>query len=497
MICVSIGRGRHRMMIAEHKHVADLGAQLVELRLDYLRTPPNLKRLLDNRPSQVIVTCRRTGDGGLWYKGEEERLMLLRQAIVSGVEWVDLEEDTAVQVPRYGRTKRIISYHNFEETPKDLEAIHDRLSQLNADVVKIATMAKEPHDNLRMLEMVKAKSARIQTVGLCMGDLGIPSRILCGKFGAPFTYATFNESREMAPGQLSFQQMVDVYHYDRIYPDTEVFGVVADPVGHSLSPLIHNAAFRQCAMNRVYVPFRVPPEHLGSFLTDAPKMGVKGLSVTIPHKEAVIKLLTQIDSSAHAVGAVNTVIFDGLQAIGSNTDYTAAIESLETAMEGTGKSPSPVAGKAALVLGAGGAAKAIAHALHDRGAEVVICNRTAERAQKLAEEINCGALEWTERYGADPDILVNCTPVGMFPNVNETPYDKHSLKPSMVVFDTVYNPENTLLIKEARDQSCTVVTGVDMFLRQAGMQFKLFTKRDPPLLTMRETLKRATSAAKY
>jgi 3-dehydroquinate dehydratase/shikimate dehydrogenase len=250
-------------------------------------------------------------------------------------------------------------------------------------------------------------------------------------------------------------------------------------------------------MNRVYVPFRVPPEHLGSFLTDAPKLGVKGLSVTIPHKEAVIKLLTQIDSSAHAVGAVNTVIFDGLQAIGYNTDYNAAIESLESAMDGLGKTPSPVAGKAALVLGAGGAAKAIAHALHDRGAEVVICNRTVERAQKLAEEINCGAVDWAERYGADPDILVNCTPVGMHPKVDETPYEKHSLKPSLVVFDTVYNPENTLLIKEARDQSCTTVTGAEMFLRQAAMQFKLFTKREAPMASMREALKRATSAAKF
>lgn len=497
MICVSIGRGRHRMMLAEHKHVAEQGAQLVELRLDYLRTPANLKRLLENRPCQVIVTCRRTQDGGLWYKSEDERLMLIRQAIASGVEWIDLEEDTAAKVPRFGRTKRIISYHNFEETPKDLLAIHERLSKLNADVVKIATMAKEPHDNLRILELIRKGSEKVQTVGLCMGEIGIPSRILSGMFGSPFTYATFNDSRELAPGQLSYQQMVDVYHFDRIHEDTEVFGVVADPVGHSLSPVIHNAAFRQCAMNRVYVPFRVPAEHLASFLTDAPKLGIKGLSVTIPHKEAAMKLLAQLDGSARAVGAVNTIVFDKTGAIGHNTDYPAAIESLEAAMGATGGAPSPVAGKVALVLGAGGAAKAVAHALHDRNAEVVIANRTGERAQELSEEIGCGAADWSDRYGVDPDILVNCTPIGMHPNVDQTPYDKHSLKPSLVVFDTVYNPENTLLIKEARDQSCTVVTGVEMFIRQAGLQFKLFTSRESPAQNMRETLKRATSAAKY
>lgn len=497
MICVSIGRGRHKMMMAEHKHVADQGAQLVELRLDYLRTPVNLKRLLESRPCPVVITCRRTKDGGLWSKSEDERMMIIRQAIASGVEWVDLEEDTAAKVPRYGRTRRIVSYHNFEETPADLEAIHDRLAKLNADVVKIATMAKQPHDLARMLELVKEKSKQIQTVGLCMGDLGTPSRILTGKFGAPFTYAAFSESREMAPGQLSYNQLIDIYHYDRIYADTEVFGVIADPVGHSLSPVIHNAAFRQSAMNRVYVPFRVPAENLASFLNDAPKLGIKGLSVTIPHKEAALKLVTEVDPSARAVGAVNTIIFNQNETIGYNTDYPAAIDSLEAGMDGLGAHPSPVAGKAALVLGAGGAAKAVAHALNNRGAEVILSNRNPERAQALAEEIKCGAIEWVNRYDADPDILVNCTPVGMHPNVDGTPYDKHSLKPAMVVFDTVYNPENTLLVKEARDQSCTVVTGVEMFIRQAGLQFKHFTGREPPTANMRETLKRATSAAKY
>ncbi len=487
------------MMLAEFKHVADQGAQLVELRLDYLRTPPNLKRLLDNRPCQVIVTCRRTEDGGLWHKSEDERLMLLRQAIVSGVEWVDLEEDTAAKVPRYGRTKRIISYHNFEETPQDLQGLHERLSKLDADVVKIATMAQTPHDNLRVLEMVRKGSQTVKTVGLCMGEIGAPSRILAGRFGAPFTYATFNDSRELAPGQLSYRQMVDVYHYDRIHNDTEVFGVIADPVGHSLSPVIHNAAFRQCAMNRVYVPFLVPPEDLPAFLTDAPRLGIKGLSVTIPHKEAVLKLITEMDSSARAVGAANTVIYDQGEAVAYNTDYSAAIESLEAAMKDTmtESKQSPVSGKSALVLGAGGAAKAVAKALHDRGAEVVICNRTSDRAQKLAEQIGCGATDWGDRYGVDPDILVNCTPLGMHPEVDNTPYEKHSLKPALVVFDTVYNPENTRLIKEARDQSCTVVTGVEMFIRQAGLQFKLFTGREPPVANMREVLKRTTSAAKY
>ena len=495
MICVSIGRGRHRHVIAEHKHLVEQGAQLVELRLDIIQGPVNLKRLLDNRPCPAVITCRRQQDGGRWSGSEEDRMMLLRTAIASGVEWVDLEEDIAHKVPRFGKTKRIISYHNFQETPENLREIHARMKGLNADVVKLATMANRAHDNLRMLELIG--SADCYTVGLCMGDIGTPSRILAGKFGAPWTYATFHQERILAPGQLSYQQMMDVYHYNRIYKDTEVFAVIGDPIGHSLSPVVHNAAFRERAMNRVYVPFRVTREDLGSFMDDARALGIRGLSVTIPHKEQVIKRLSKLDEGAQDIGAVNTVVFDGPHSAGYNTDYQAAIESLEEALDGIGQTPSPVSGKTALVLGAGGAAKAVAHALHHRGADVSISSRRGEQAQALAESIGCGAVDWSNRHGAGADILVNCTPVGMHPKVDETPFEKHALKPAMLVFDTVYNPENTLLIKEARNRNCTVVSGIDMFIRQAGLQFKLFTGQEPPSALMREVVRKAISAARY
>lgn len=495
MICVSLGRGRHRHIIAEHKHLVEKGAQLVELRVDMIQGTVNLKRLLDNRPCPAVITCRRQQDGGRWSGSEEDRQMLLRSAIVSGVEWVDIEEDIAHKIPRYGKTKRIISYHNFQKTPDDLAEIHARMAKLNADVVKLATMANHPRDNLRMLNLIR--SAECQTVGLCMGEVGTASRILAGKFGAPWTYATFDSERVLAPGMLSYQQMMDIYHYDRIYPDTEVFGVIGDPIGHSLSPVVHNAAFRERAMNRVYVPFRVTKEHLPGFLEDAHALGICGLSVTIPHKEMVIPKLTQVDSSARAIGAVNTIAFEGPQMIGSNTDCQAAVESLEQGLEGLGQTPSPVAGKTVLILGAGGAAKAVAHGLSLRGAEVVLCSRRTEQAEKLAETLKCGAIEWSMRHSIAVDILVNCTPLGMHPNVNDTPFDKHSLKPSMVVFDTVYNPENTLLIKEARARQCTVVSGVEMFIRQAGLQFSTFTGQQPPIELMREVFRKAISAARY
>ena len=200
MICVSIGRGRHRHVIAEHRHLVENGIQLVELRLDYIQGSVQVKRLLQDRPCPAIITCRRTVDGGRWEKSEEERLLVLRTAIVEGADYVDLEDDVAAKVPRYGKTRRIVSHHDFHKTPPDLAALHKKLAGMDADIVKIATMANHPTDNLRMLEMVRA--SRVPTVGICMGEIGMPTRVLSGRVGSPFTFATFHDDRVLAPGQI-------------------------------------------------------------------------------------------------------------------------------------------------------------------------------------------------------------------------------------------------------------------------------------------------------
>lgn len=483
-------------MILEYQNLAEKGAKLVELRLDFIYTDVNLKRLLDDRPTPVLATCRRERDGGRWTGSEEKRLTLLRAAIVAGVEYVDLEEDVAAQIPRYGKTKRVISYHNFRETPENLDEIHARMAKLDPDVIKIATMAHKPHDCIRMLKMVQEKSRSIPTVGLCMGEIGIPTRILGGKFGAPFTYATFHHERALAPGQLSYDQMVNIYHYDQIDANTEVYGVIADPIAHSLSPLIHNVAFRELKLNNIYVPFRVPSEDLDLFLRECGQLGIKGLSVTIPHKEAVLKHATRMDPAVEEIGAANTLVFDHDQRIAYNTDFRAAMESLDRAMT-MQSAVSNYREATALVLGAGGVAKAIAYGLVRRGADVIIASRTFERAKALADELECRAVEWSQRYKIKPNILVNGTPVGMHPNVDDSPFDGRYLNGSMVVFDTIYNPEQTLLIKHARQQNCVVVTGVDMFVGQAAVQFELFTGLTAPKQVMRDELKRTVGPVKF
>jgi 3-dehydroquinate dehydratase/shikimate dehydrogenase len=496
MICVSIGRGRHAMMMAEHKHIVEQGAQLVELRLDFIRRPVNLKRLMSAAGSPVVATCRRAEDRGLWRRTEEERVALLRSAIAYGVDYVDLEMDIASKIPRYGNTQRIVSYHNFDETPGDLEEIHHQITKLDPDAIKIVTMANNPIDNMTALRL--CRDSEIPTVAFCMGEMGMFSRILCGKFGAPFTYATFSEDRPMAPGQLSFQKMEEVYHYDEINSDTTLLGVIADPVAHSLSPTIHNAAIRENDLNMLYLPFRVPREYLESFISICPELGVKGLSVTIPHKERVIKCINAPDDQVAGIKAANTVVFKDNNTFGYNTDCYAAIKSLEDRLqEKDPESPSVFVDKQVMLLGAGGVARAIAFGLLEKGAKVTIAARDFKKADALATAMDCQSIEWPERADFECDVIINCTPVGMHPNMNDTPFDGQWFDKSVVVFDTVYNPEQTLFIKLAREAGCETVTGIDMFVLQAARQFELFTDTKADMDVLRYEVKRATSAAKY
>jgi 3-dehydroquinate dehydratase / shikimate dehydrogenase len=493
MICVSIGRTRHNMVVMEHRALADKGAELVELRLDWLSRPPDLTRLLKDRPTASVVTCRRQSDRGRWKWSEEQRRAVLRAAIVAEVEYVDLEDDVAGSIPRWGKTKRIVSHHDFESTPDDLELIHARMCTLNPDVVKLVTMANAPSDIVRMLRLVA--TAKVPTVGFCMGELGAASRVLCGKYGSPFTYASFSKERELAPGQISFGEMKHLYRYDGINRDTQVFGVVGDPIAQSYSPLVHNAAYRKEKMNCVYLPFRVPRDSLEQTLRDFQWLDVRGYSVTIPHKEAVANWADFGSETVRGVGAANTLFLrDGVWRA-ENTDYEAALDCIELAQDVAHELDGDLAGKKVLVLGAGGVARAIGHGLLSRGCDVTITNHNNKRAKLLASELGCRQIKWENRATELIDMLVNCTPVGMYPDrMDETAYPVNWMRDGMLVFDTVYNPENTLLLKDARSRDCVTVSGLEMFVRQAAAQFELFTGKPAPLETMREALRRGISA---
>lgn len=478
-ICVSLGIDDPAKLVAEHRRLVAAGCKLVEYRLDFLPPGVDVATLVKSRPGPIVATVRRPEDGGKWTGPEAERRKMLAAAIDAGAEYVDLEPDAARAIPRRGATKRIVSRHDFRETPRELEKIHAELAACDADTVKLAVTAVAPVDNFRVLQLVR--DAKLPTVGLCMGELGAASRILNAVCGSPFSFAAKDEASAVAPGQLSFTVMRDLYRYETLSKESLMAAVIGDPIGHSKSPLIHNRALAVAGIDGVYVAFRVPPETLDEFVVAAQKFGLRGLSVTIPHKEAVQKHVTRLDPAAAKIGAVNTLTFESNGVVGGcNTDEAGALDSLEAI--------APVRGKQALVLGAGGAAKGIAYGLVRRGARVTVTNRSWERAEELAAALGCRAVSWEDRATVEYDVLVNCTSLGMHPKPDESPLPASALRRGTIVFDTVYNPLETKLLREAKAAGATIVYGTEMFVRQAEHQFRLFFGAEPSLDVMRSAL---------
>ncbi|MFO0812570.1 MAG: shikimate dehydrogenase [Gemmatales bacterium] len=490
MICVSIGRTRHKMMMLECDLAAQAGAEMIELRLDFLSRAIDLKRLMANKKCPLVATIRRREDGGRWSKTEDERQMLMRLAIVGGFDWVDIETDIADKIKRYGQVKRIVSYHNPKELPKNLEEIFEKMHHQDADVLKVAVKIDKPQDVWRVMRLMK--HGKKPTVAIAMGDYGVPSRLLGAKFGAPFTYAAFNKERGIAPGMLSFDEVRDQYDYNRINKDTKIYAVVGDPILHSMSPIAHNAAFRHLGMNCVYIPMQVPKNDFIDTLQAMGKIPIQGYSVTMPHKEAVNELATEKDELVTLCHAGNTLIPVPGGFRGYNTDFPAAHAALRHAMADM-ESGDSVQGRLVLILGAGGTARTLAHGLHREGALVVIANRSMEKGLGLADQIGCRAVDWNARNSQHCEIIINCTPVGQHPEVDESPLHPSVFRPGLVVMDCVYNPETTMMIREAKDRGCRVVTGVEMFIRQAAEQFRLFTDQPAPIDVMTAAVRRQIS----
>jgi 3-dehydroquinate dehydratase/shikimate dehydrogenase len=494
-VLVVIGRTRHKMVAAEIDEAARRGTNFIELRLDYLAKAIDFKRFTPHKQCPWVATLRRPSDGGRFPGTEPERLTILRQAIVSGAfEWVDLEHDVAATVPRFGKVKRIVSYHNLSETPQDLDDTYAAMLKQDADVYKIAVLAQTPEDVARVIRLQKA--APKPTVAFCMGDIGQCSRFLALKYGAPWIYAAFNKERGIAPGMPAVDEFRTTFPVRSINAETEIYGVCGDPVGHSLSPLLHNQVYRRARINALYLPFRVPRGMLQQTLDEYADVPVNGYSVTVPHKEAAAALAVEKEETVDIVGAANTLLRrpDGKFAA-FNSDYPAIIETVKAHLRerALGGPPVHLNQLAVLILGSGGAARAVAFGLHAEGAQITIAGRTYERSQKLAEEVKCKAVDWHARHSVPFDILVNCTPVGMHPNVDEAPCHFSILKPGLTVFDTIYTPETTLLIRESRLRGCHTITGVDMFVRQAARQIQLFTGHIADLDLMRQIVRKALS----
>jgi len=477
MICVPIAATTNARAKEELARAAE-AADLAELRLDYLQEPADLGFLLEGRRCPVIVTNRCVRQGGLSALPDVLRVGVLQEAVYLGAEYVDVEYNSIGHLRERLGAKVIVSYHNFEETPQDLYAIAQMLVGTGGDIVKIATYVNDITENVRICQL--AAWLGVPKIVLGMGPKGLVSRVLAKKYGSLLTYAPLEKDCASAPGQLTVAEMKNLYNFEATNAKTRVFGVVGKPLAHSLSPHIHNAAFRHSGMDAVYVPFVV--DEFEPFLKSVTCIDPEGFSVTIPHKEEAFRLSDEVDEVTRKIGAVNTIALRGGRVIGKNTDWEAALFAIKTALA-EGES---LSGKRCLVLGAGGAARAVVYGLLEEGAKVTITNRTASRANALAKESGCAAAPWEDRGRVAADIVVNSTALGMYPAVESTPYPKEAFRPGTVVFDAIYNPRRTRLLEEAAEAGCRTAEGLEMFIRQAVLQFEFWTGVRAPIDVMRE-----------
>ncbi|HRU04175.1 MAG TPA: shikimate dehydrogenase [Candidatus Brocadiia bacterium] len=479
-ICVSVVGESTDAMLGQMAQAAP-HADILELRLDRV-VNPDIARLINARTRPVIATNRPVREGGQFRGSEEERVALLQQAAELGAEYVDIELDSAHRLRAPSSCQRIVSHHDFERTPADLQAIYERLVAAGADIAKIAVMATDIRDNLRVFDLLRSASRPV--IALCMGELGRISRILAPKFGAWGVFASVAPGQEAAPGQIAAAELRKLYRFSHISAKTDIYGLIADPIAHSLSPHIQNAAFEAAGVDAVYVPFKVEGSP-AAFLRDFRALGVRGYSVTIPHKEAVMPAMDVIEPLAARIGAVNTIVDTGERFLGSNTDYRGALDALESALGGK----DTLRGCTVAILGAGGAGRALALGARDRGARVTILNRTHDRGLRLANEIGCEARPLAEFADMPaPDVLINTTRAGMWPDVEETPVAAQALQPKTFVYDSIYNPIQTRLLREAAERGCRTLSGVDWFIGQGAAQFELWTGQSAPREVMRRAM---------
>lgn len=484
MICIPITARTESGMAAMMAQAAPL-ADVLELRMDFA-PHASLEPLLRNRPCPVIVTCRPAREGGEYAGDETARIALLQKAVDLGAEFVDVELDSAARIRRGPHTRLIVSHHDFTRTPDHLEEMHRHLIQAGADVAKFAVKANDVQDNLRVLRVLR--NTKHPTIALCMGELGVASRVLGRKYGNFLTFASLAAGRESAPGQVTVEELRGMYRYNKIGPKTALYGVIANPVAHSMSPAIQNAAFAALGIDAVYLPFKVegdPAEFVRAFR----ELDAQGYSVTLPHKQAVIPAMDEVDDSVRQAGAMNTIVNRAGRLCGSNTDIPAALGAIEEALGGGAPGPAhPLKDKEALIVGAGGAARAVAYGLAARGAYVMIANRTHERAVALAREVAAQVVHMDRLASVRPQILINTTSVGMLPDVQDTPVPASALRKGMIVFDAVYNPPETRLLREAKAAGCVCISGVEWFVRQAALQCQLWTGRPAPHMAMEKVL---------
>lgn len=495
-LCLALQAPTVEALVAKAEY-ASRDVDFLEFRLDLLKQPQTaasaLEQFLRSSPhTMAIATCRRQACGGGFKGTVEAELAILKSAAKSGCGLVDLELQSAERLGEAGvadlrrQSGLVLSYHDFKTTPA-LAPLLARLRRFDADFYKLvptATVWKHNLDLLRALETEAAGRSLENLVAFCMGEAGLPSRLLSLRAGTAFTFGALAAGDVTAPGQPTLDDLRNLYRVDTLSRATQVYGVLGFPLAHSLSPRMQNAAFRRTGVNALYLPLetRRPEEALKA----ADAIPLHGFSITHPYKSDLLERLERLDPLAREVGAINTVVRSQGKFYGYNTDVAGIVEPLAEVM--------PLRGARVLVLGAGGAARAAVFGLRSRGAQVFIHNRTRSRADKLASQAKAKVVGRSDLKKLEFNALIHATPVGQFPKVRECPLKRDELH-AAVVFDLVYNPMETELLRLARAAGARVIPGAEMFVRQGARQFELWTGKPAPLDEMRRALHAALAPA--
>jgi 3-dehydroquinate dehydratase/shikimate dehydrogenase len=466
--------------------------QSVELRLDYLRNPRERAIFFASLAKKVpratlIATCRSRRGGGRFAGTGAAQREALGLAARAGCQWCDVEIEAARDWPASRRRRDLrparvmVSFHDFRRTPRNLFAVAQRLERSGGDAIKIAAECRSIQDAARLLELARGRKNRVIVP---MGEMGQAARVLALREGSALAYAPIETPT--APGQTSLEEFAHLVRASRpsdarwLTRQTRVYAVIGDPVAHSLSPLMHNTAFALRHQNAIYLPFRALT--LRDFLGAVGALGISGFSVTLPHKEEMLRRLEDCDPLAREIGAVNTVVVrTGGRLYGYNTDYVGVLRALERRVR--------LAGSRVLLLGAGGAARAAAFALARGGAAVSIWSRRPARARSLARAAGGEAIERGRIGKQHFDAIVNCTPVGLHPH-GGSPLRPNELD-CRIVMDMVYRPRETELLRAARRRGIETISGVDMFVAQGVAQWEIWTGLRAPEAAMRRVINQA------
>jgi 3-dehydroquinate dehydratase/shikimate dehydrogenase len=483
-VCVAI-QAVSSAELMDRAEAALADSKFLEFRLDSLLKPaaalPKVKEFLAaHREVTAIATCRRTAFGGNFAGDLTAELEVLTAAAHAGCQIVDLEVESAEEAtPKQLEQLRdrlraegaalLVSFHDFMRT-KNIEQAAQRIEAFRPDFVKVVSTARALADNLAVLRLIEDRSRSSEVVGIAMGEEGLVSRVLGLRAGAAFTFASSSGGAETAPGQVTARTLRDLYHTEQLDQATRVFGVAGNPIAHSLSPLMHNTAFRREGVNAVLVPLKAGS--LADLLTLARELPLAGAAVTMPLKQEILPHLANMDPLTARIGACNTLRVgpDG-KIVGFNTDVAGVIRPLEKRIK--------LKGARVAVLGAGGAARAAVFGLVEQGAEVFVVNRTHENAVKLAKEAKAEALKHEQFAKNRFDVLINSTPCGMEGGKQALPIAENELNASLI-FDMVYNPLETPLLKLAKEREIPVIGGMEMFVQQGARQFEIWTGKPAP-----------------